>query len=155
MQYRGISLLPCLYKLYSCILNDRLSTFLEDNAIYVDEQNGFRKGRSCEEHIFTLTSILRNRICTKKSTFVAYIDAEKAFDKINRTLLLYKIRKIGVSGLLYNAIQTIYASSNSYVEFNDLYTSNFSTTRGVRQGDPLSSTLFSIYINDFIYEERY
>ena len=62
---------------------------------------------------------------------------------------MYKLRKIGVSGLLYDAIQTIYESSNSYVQINDMFSSNFNTTAGVRQGDPLSSTLFSIYINDF------
>lgn len=62
---------------------------------------------------------------------------------------MYKLRKIGVSGLLYSAIQNIYDSSNCYVQINEMFTNNISTAAGVRQGDPLSSTLFSIYINDF------
>ena len=57
-----------------------------------------------EEHIFALTCILRNILCNKRNKFVAYLDAEKAFDKINRCLLLFKLRRIGVTGLLYKAI---------------------------------------------------
>ena len=58
LQYSAILLLPCLNKLCSCILNDRLSTCLEANVIYVDEQNGFRKRRSCEEHTFLRNTFL-------------------------------------------------------------------------------------------------
>ena len=50
---------------------------------------------------------------------------------------------------LYSAIQTVYANLNSYVEFNDLYTSNSGTTGGVKHGNLLSSISFIIYINDF------
>ena len=72
--------------------------------IYIDEQNEFRKTCSCEELIFTLAIILQ--------LYLAYFDVEKAFDKICR---------VGVSGLLYNAILTIYESSNSYVQINDMF----------------------------------
>ena len=59
LNYRGISLQSTVYKLFSSLLNSRLMTFLEDNRIYADEQNGFRRYRSCLDHIFTLTSIIR------------------------------------------------------------------------------------------------
>ncbi len=52
LQYRGISLLTTIYKLFAGILNNRLVTYLEDN-IYAEEQNGFRQNRSCAEHVFT------------------------------------------------------------------------------------------------------
>ena len=87
-----------------------------------------------------MTGILRNRICAEKSIFLSYIDEEKAFDKINRTLLLYKI---WVTDLLYNATKTIYDSSNSYVESINFIISNFSITRSVR---PPSFTLVSVHI---------
>ena len=51
MNYRGISLLSCVFKIFSSILNGRIVKHLESNDILVEEQNGFRKGRSCTDHI--------------------------------------------------------------------------------------------------------
>ncbi|VDH95861.1 Hypothetical predicted protein [Mytilus galloprovincialis] len=56
LHYRGISLLSCVSKLYSGFINNRVSSYLEDNDLLSEEQNGFRKNRSCEDHIFTLTA---------------------------------------------------------------------------------------------------
>ncbi len=65
---------------------------MESNSIYADEQNGFRPGRSCADHIYTLTSVLRHRQAKGKSTFDCFIDTEKAFDKILRDLLfIYEV----------------------------------------------------------------
>ncbi len=60
LQYRGISLLSTIYKFYTSILNSRLTDTAERNNILHDEQNGFRKNRSCADHIFSLTFIIRN-----------------------------------------------------------------------------------------------
>ncbi len=78
LNYRGISLLSCLYKIYSSILNERLIKHLNDNDLLHDEQNGFRSGRSCVDHIFTLTSIIRNKLESKKEIFACYVDFRKA-----------------------------------------------------------------------------
>lgn len=75
MNYRGISLLSCVSKLYSSFMNKRLTKFLEQNDILADEQNGFRRNRSCEDHVFTLNSIVRNN----DNVFTAYIDLRKCF----------------------------------------------------------------------------
>ena len=69
----------------------RINKYCEINDILVDEQNGFRKGRSCSDHLFTLTSIIRNHISQNKSTFCAFIDMEKAFDCLDRNLLYYRL----------------------------------------------------------------
>ena len=61
LNYRGISLLSCFYKLYTSLLNMRLGDYCERSGCLVDEQNGFRAGRSCQYHIYTLSSIIRNR----------------------------------------------------------------------------------------------
>ena len=88
LNYRGISLLSCLYKLYSSLLNSRISVHCEDNGYIVDEQNGFRFGRSCQDHIYILSTIIRNRKISGQSTYCAFIDFRKAFDWVNRDLLL-------------------------------------------------------------------
>ena len=82
LNYRGISLLSCVAKVYSGVLNTRLTLFIDKGL--VDEQNGFRKKRACIDHIFVLSSVLRNRMLESKSTFACFIDFSKAFDSVNR-----------------------------------------------------------------------
>ena len=148
MSYRGISLLSCVYKVYTALLNRRIVKYCDELTILVDEQNGFRKGRSCDDHLFTLTSILINRIAAKQSTFVMLIDLQKAFDSIDRDLLMYKLLLNVVDGKMYEAIGALYAHTSASIRVNDHLTDWFSVDMGVRQGDSLSTTLFSLYLND-------
>ena len=82
--YRGISLISCTAKFFTGILNNRISKFLDDNRSIVEEQNGFRKKRSCTDHIYVLESIIKTRQERKQDTFVTFIDFSKAFDRVNR-----------------------------------------------------------------------
>ena len=112
LNYRGINLLPCIYKLYTSTINKRIMNYLESSDLLADEQNGFRANRSCEDHIFTLNSIIRN----KRNVYTAFIDLKKAFDFIDRELLLYKLLFTGINGKIYNSLRSIYASSESCVQ---------------------------------------
>ena len=94
MSYRGISLLLCISKLYSSILNKRITKCLEENNILAEEQNGFRTDRSCEDHAFTLDSVIRNNT----TVFAAFIDLKKAFDFVDRNMLLYKLLQSNING---------------------------------------------------------
>ena len=118
----------------------------------MDEQNGFRKGRSCEDHLFVMTSIIRNRCNVKLDTFAAFIDLRKAFDLVHRDLMLYKMQQNGIDGKFYFITKSLYCDTQACVQLNDLKTEWFNTQLGVRQGDNMSPTLFSIYINDLIVE---
>ena len=149
LNYRGISLLSCIYKLYSSLLNMRLTTHCEKNGYIVDEQNGFRSNRSCLDHIYVLSTIVRNRKASGLNTFCAYIDFRKAFDWVNRDLLLYKLAtSFDIHGRLFNTLSTIYSSSNSQLRLNGHLTNSFNVTSGVRQGDTMSPILFSMFLND-------
>ena len=66
LQNRCISIVCCVAKIYTSILNKRLQIFLEKNDILAEEQNGFRAGRSCVDHIFVMCTVLRNRLTIKK-----------------------------------------------------------------------------------------
>ena len=149
INYRGISLLSCVAKVYTGILNDRITSYCEMMDIYVDEQNGFRKGRSCEDHIYSLTSIIKNRMTSKDSTFAAFIDLEKAFDWVDRDLLMYRLLQYNIDGKMYKAVRAIYNHTESCIRLNNcLYSDWFNVKSGVRQGDSLSPTLFSLYLNE-------
>lgn len=152
LQYRGIALLSTVYKIYSSVLNNRIVNYLESNNLYAEEQNGFRKNRSCSEHIFTVTTIIRNRISEGKPTYAAFLDAEKAFDRIDRNLLLYKLISLGITGHIYENIKAIYKEATCAINVNNMLTEWFETESGVKQGDTLSPTLFNIFINDLVPE---
>ena len=152
LNYRGISLLSVISKLYTATLNRRLNTFTEENELIVNEQNGFRRDRSCLDHIFVLQNSLRIRNELNTQTFCAFIDFKKAFDLVDREFLLYKLRQIGVNGNFYHAIKSLYSNTRSCVQVNDKLTDWFDVKTGVRQGDSLSPTLFSIFLNDLAEE---
>lgn len=147
LEYRGISLLSTVYKLYSGVLNNRIVHVSERNNLLVDEQNGFRKQRSCEDHLFTLTSIIRNRKKSRLPTFVAFVDYEKAFDRVDRNLLFYQLNCLGFGGKMLQSIKNIYSDCAAVININGHLTNSFNVSLGVRQGDTLSPTLFCLFIN--------
>ena len=149
---RCITIMCCVAKLYSRILNTRLQKYLESNKILVEEQNGFRASRSCIDHIFVLCTILRNRKLSGQDTFLSFIDFQKAFDSVDRNFLLYKLSQIGIHGPMYYAISSLYNNPRSRIILNYYETSYFDCPIGVKQGDCLSPTLFAIYINDLALE---
>ena len=154
LSYRGISLISNVYKLYSSLLNNRLTDHFERSGLLVDEQNGFRKARSCVDHIYSVTTIVRARLQENKSTYACFIDFQKAFDWVNRELLEYSLITSGVNGKFYAAIKALYRAPIACVQVNTFRTGWFPTHFGVKQGDVLSPTLFSMYVNDLALKIR-
>ena len=152
LQNRCITIMSCVAKIYSSILSRRLQSYLEKNKILAEEQNGFRASRSCIDHIFVLCTVLRNRKSLGLSTFLAFVDYKKAFDSVDRSLLLYKLSQIGVNGKFYSAISAMYLNPQSRVILNDHETDFFDCPIGVKQGDCISAILFAIFINDLAIE---
>ena len=103
------------------------------------------------------TSYLYLDLCISRkalglSTFLSFIDFKKAFDSVDRNFLLFKLSEIGVVGKFYKAIDAIYRSPSARVILNDYSTDYFDCPLGVKQGDTISPTLFSIFINDLAKE---
>ena len=148
LNYRGISLLSVVSKLYSSVLNRRLLNYLESEDMLVDEQNGFRPDRSCEDHVYTACTVIRNRMLNKQSTFATFIDLQKAFDFVDRDALLYRLISNGIDGKFYNSIKAMFLNTTSCVKLNGTLNSWFPVSSGVRQGDSISPTIFAFFIND-------
>ena len=81
-----------------------------------------------------LNSILSNN----PSVFATFIDLKKAFDFIDRDLLLYKLLMAKIDGKMYNSIKSIYVSTTSCIHINGKLTDWFDCKTGVKQGDCLS-----------------
>ena len=146
--YRGITLISIPCKVYADILNVRIQSWLEENNLLAEEQNGFRANRNCVDHIYSLYSVINNRKIKKQSTFICFVDFRKAFDTVDRSCLWYKLMKIGISGRILEAVQSLYDDVTCSVRVNNYLTEAFRVENGVKQGCKLSPTLFSIYLND-------
>lgn len=146
--YRPITLLSCLGKLFTAVLNERLNTFLEENDLLKENQAGFRKKYSTYDHIFALYSLIELLKYEKKKLFCCFIDFSKAFDSVWRIGLWRKLINTYVNGNFLRVIQNIYLNIKSCVSLSGEDSPFFFTNRGVRQGDNLSPVLFSLFLND-------
>lgn len=147
--YRGISLLNISSKMYTFILNNRLTKWAENNNLLSEMQAGFRKNYSTVDHIFTLLALVQKQFSTNKTKlYAAFIDFRKAFDLIDRNHLWLILRKNGIQGKMYKAIQSMYETVKARVRTNDGLTEAFMCPRGLKQGDNCSPILFALFINE-------
>ena len=146
--YRGITLLSCLGKLFTSILNHRLTEFCEKNLILKEIQAGFRKGYSTLDHIYVLKNVIELFKLKKRRVFCCFVDYTKAFDSVWREALWYKLINNGIQGKILNVVTNLYAQVKSCVFLNGKKSDFFISARGVRQGENLSPLLFSLFVND-------
>ena len=82
--YRLITILNCLGKVFTFVLNSHRTNFLDNNEIILENQAGFRKGYATTDHIFVLSSLIEIIKSRKQKLFCAFIDFSQAFDSIWR-----------------------------------------------------------------------
>ena len=156
--YRGITLLSCLGKLFTSVINERLTVFIDSNQIMSEAQAGFRKGYSTTDQIFTLKCIVELFLCQGRRLFCTFVDYSKAFDSINRAILWKKLISCGISGKVLRVIMNMYKSIKSCVMANGMQSEFFESHVGVRQGENLSPLLFALFLNDmetFFTDQRW
>ena len=147
--YRGITLLSCMSKLFTACINHRLSEYLAQNDLLGWEQAGFRPEFSTIDHIFTLHSIIEYYKYKKGKVYCAFVDYSKAFDLINRSSLWLKLINHGINGRILSIIKYMYDHAKSRIKLDNSISNSFACQQGVRQGENLSPMLFAIYLNDF------
>lgn len=84
------------------------------------------------------------------STFGTFFYFQKAFHLVNRDLLQYKLKLIGINGPIYNVLSSLYAETFSCVCVNVIRTNRCLSSNSLRHWDNLSPTLFSLFINDSV-----
>ena len=147
--YRGITLLSCIGKLFTALINRRLTLYVDAVGAMGDEQAGFRYAYSTIDHIFTLHMIIEFYLQKNKKLYCAFIDYKKAFDFVDRSSLWMKLIASGINGNILRVIHNLYAGAKSCVKLNGSMSDYFNCNVGVRQGENLSPLLFAIFLNDF------
>ena len=117
--YRPISLLSAFPKIYEKVMYSRIYDFLSNNKVLVENQFGFRKGRSCEDALLTaqnhiLTTLNRKQIC-----MLLLIDFSKAFDMVDHNILLSKLDHYGMRGAAHTWIKSYLSNRKQYVSLNN------------------------------------
>ena len=105
-------------------------------------------GRRTEDNIFMLKRMIEMAKVRKDCLFVAFIDMEKAYDRVNRNKLFEVMRVYGVQYILVDVIERIYSGSMVKFELESIMTAWCKSDSGVRQGCPLSPLLFNIYVRE-------
>ena len=137
-----------LSKLLTKILAKRLAeAVLKDNVIG-PEQNGFRSARTCSDNIFILNSILEINKSKKKLSHLLFVDLKEAYDRVDRNILLAKLKQLNVGDKFTNFLTNYYFLDNISTQSSGQRTRKQYQKRGLRQGCNLSSILFIIYLSE-------
>ena len=143
--YRPIALLPSFSKIFERVKFDQLHAYLSNSNLLCINQHGFRPGHSTE-----LVDYLIAQMDMYDVPRNIYIDLSKAFDTLDHSILLSKLKYYGVTGCSYDLLSTCsYLTDRSqYVEFSGHKSDTLPISTGVPQGSVLGPLLFHIYIND-------
>ena len=143
--YRGISLISLVMKLYNRMIMNRLRPVLD--PLLRSSQNGFRRKRTTVGQIVALRRLLEGVRSNNLSCVLTFIDFKKAFDTIHRGKLMEILRAYGVPEKLVTAIAATYSQTWAKVRTPDGDTESFQILAGVLQGDTLAPFLFIVALD--------
>ena len=152
--YRPISILPTISKIFKKLLHKRIYNFLEHSNLIYDYQFGFRQGHSSVHAVQTAISSVITSLNSSYYSVGIFIDFSKAFDTIQHSILLKKLNHYGIRGIRGIALDLIkdYLSNRKQYTFfdNQCSSSLMDITAGVPQGSVLVPLFFVTYVNDII-----
>ena len=147
--FRGISLLSCISKVFTKVLSNRLYKWAEDNHAFYKTQSGFQKGKNTMDNIFILQTLVSKYINKKKGRFYSiYVDFSKAFDSIPHQLLFYSLLNGNLHGKIITVMRNMYSKLKSCVQVGNHISEYFDCTIGTRQGCMVSPLFFILYLNE-------
>lgn len=144
--YRPISLLSHVYKLFSRVITNRLARRLDE--FQPPEQAGFRSGYGTIDHIHTVRQIIQKTEEYNQPLCLAFVDYEKAFDSVEIWSVLESLQRCQVDWRYIQVMRCLYEAATMSVQVQNQQTRPIPLHRGVRQGDVISPKLFTNAMED-------
>lgn len=142
-KYKGVTLMPTLYKVYVTILADRLREEMEGRGLLTESQMSFRKGRGTMDAVYVMNDLVNRQVSRKKRVLVAlFVDVKAAFNSVGKKTVIEAMRGREVRKGLIVRVREVLLENNSRVRIGKELEERFWTAKGVRQGCPLSPILF-------------
>ena len=143
--YRPISLINVLSKIYETILSEDLTSLLKPKMSIF--QHGFLEDKSTVTNLTILSELAAEAIQNKCQLDVIYTDCEKAFDKVNHSILLKRLVEFGISEDAYLFLKSYLTDRRQWVGVGGSMSESFIATSGIQQGSNLGPLLFLCFIN--------
>ena len=148
--YRGLKLTEQVMKILERIVDGLIRQLVSID----DSQFGFVPGRGTTDAIFVVRQLQEKYVAANKRLYMAFVDLEKAFDRVPRKVIWWALRKLGVEEWIVQLVQGMYVNARSRVHVGEGYTEEFEVKVGVHQGSVLSPLLFIIVLEALSREFR-
>ena len=146
--YRPISLLPILSKVFEKLIKNNFMDFFNKHRIFFKNQYGFRENHNVVHALLDVSTNCYDAIQNKLFTAILLMDLTKAFDTVSHEILLKKLNHYGIRGIAFDLIKSYLANRQQFVCVNGSNSQLNFVAVGVPQGSILGPLLFLIYVND-------
>lgn len=151
--YRGISKLSAIPKLFENLVKNKLEFITREHIS--DRQHGFVSGRSTITNLALFSNYVLNSFESKNQVDAIYTDFSKAFDSVDHSTLIHKLKLYGLHSTLLDWLSSYLMGRSQKVIINNTFSRSIQCSSGVPQGSHLGPLLFNIFINDITTVIKY
>ncbi|CAG7728304.1 unnamed protein product [Allacma fusca] len=149
--YRTISLVNTITKIFTSIISNRIGRFSKMGNVLSDNQAAYCRKKGCSDQVFNLYVLICKQLSKPKGKlFALFVDLSQAFDSITQKKLWKRLSKLGLGSKCIARIKYLYDVARTKIRTNTGYTEFISIKSGILQGESCSPNLFNLYLDEIV-----